>query len=433
MFGYYLRLSWLSLKKTPFISSLMVLAIAVGIGLTMTMLTVFYLMSANPMGEKSEQLFSLQFQTKGVTNSDDIPWQMTYQDAMAMYRSDIPTLHTPMFKTGFSIQTENRDIKPFFTEVRVSTKDIFAMFEMEFLYGDVWSKSADETATMVTVIDESINQRVFGGGDNVGKTILFDSQVYTVVGIIKPFNPSPKFYDLNNGEFDSGEQIFIPWALTTALELRSWGNNNGWKAENITTFSQRLSSEEMWMQYWVQLDTPEQKSQFADFMAAHVAEQKQLGRFSRDDARGYLRNVTQWLDYHEVISEDNRLLVGLSFMFLVVCLVNTIGLLLAKFLRRASEVGVRRALGASQFQVFLQHLTEVSLVGFLGGVLGIVLALIGLEGVRVLFSGYDALVQMDMTLMALAVALALVSSVLAGVYPAYRICRTSPAVHLKTQ
>ena len=189
----------------------------------------------------------------------------------------------------------------------------------------------------------------------------------------------------------------------------------------------------MWLQYWAQLDNPSQKEQFADFMAAHVSDQKAFGRFTRDDAKGYLRSVIEWLDYHEVVSDDNQVLLGLSFMFLIVCLVNTIGLLLAKFLRRASEVGVRRALGASQSQIFCQHLVEVSVVGCLGGVLGILLGLAGLEGVRALFSGYDSLVQMDLTLMVFAVVLSIVSSVLAGVYPSYRICRTSPAVHLKTQ
>ena len=72
----------------------------------------------------------------------------------------------------------------------------------------------------------------------------------------------------------------------------------------------------------------------------------------------------------------------------MVCLVNTIGLLLAKFLRRAPEVGVRRALGASKAQVFLQHLIEVGLLGFSGGLLGILLAQLGLWLLRSNYGSY---------------------------------------------
>ena len=62
-------------------------------------------------------------------------------------------------------------------------------------------------------------------------------------------------------------------------------------------------------------------------------------------------------------------MVGL--LFLVVAAVNLIGLLLGKFLARADEVGVRRALGASRRDVFLQHLVECQVVALLGGAIGV--------------------------------------------------------------
>jgi putative ABC transport system permease protein len=189
----------------------------------------------------------------------------------------------------------------------------------------------------------------------------------------------------------------------------------------------------MWVQYWAEFSTVDDQQQFQQTINSWISEQKQVGRFSRDDAAGYMRNVEQWLAYNEVVGEDNSILVGLSFMFLVVCLVNAVGLLLAKFLRQASEVGVRRALGASQLEVFKQHLVEVSLIGFFGGILGLVMAVAGLAGVRSIYNNYDQLAQMDLTMIVVALLLAVSSSILAGVYPAYRICRTSPAVHLKTQ
>ena len=90
------------------------------------------------------------------------------------------------------------------------------------------------------------------------------------------------------------------------------------------------------------------------------------------------------------------MLVGLSFMFLAVCLLNMIGLLLAKFLGAAPLVGLRRALGASKSAPFFrQHLVEVGVIGFGGGLLGIALAALGLWGVRNLYENYDELTRLD--------------------------------------
>jgi putative ABC transport system permease protein len=112
------------------------------------------------------------------------------------------------------------------------------------------------------------------------------------------------------------------------------------------------------------------------------------------------------------------------------------GLLLSKFLARAPEIGVRRALGASRKQVFLQHVVECELVGVLGGALGILLSLAAVAfangWVKALFNRAD-LIHFDATMAAYAVGLSLLAGLVAGVYPAWRVCRIPPAVHLKLQ
>ena len=72
----------------------------------------------------------------------------------------------------------------------------------------------------------------------------------------------------------------------------------------------------------------------------------------------------------KVVSRDVEVQTGLGFAFLAVCLVNTVGLLLAKFTRKSGEIGLRRALGASKRDVFTQFLVESGVVGLSGGVLG---------------------------------------------------------------
>jgi putative ABC transport system permease protein len=126
-------------------------------------------------------------------------------------------------------------------------------------------------------------------------------------------------------------------------------------------------------------------------------------------------------------------LLGIAFMFLAVCLLNTVGLLLAKFSGAAAVVSLHRALGASRALIFRQHIIEVALIGFTGGVIGIGLGWLLLLALRQLYYSYEAVTRLDWSVGLMALALSLVAGVLAGIYPTWRICRLPPAPYLKTQ
>ena len=437
MLIYYSRLAWLSIRRTPVISALMVLAIAVGVGLTMTSLSVNHMMSVNPIAHKSKQLFAVQLENldkDANTNQEDgLMFQMTYQDAMGLRRGSNDFRQAAMFKTGYAVQTDNPEIPPELLKTRATDRDFFAMFDVPFLHGDVWDKSVDESGVHQVVIADALNRKLFGGGNNVGKEILLDQKPFRIVGIIADWHPQPLFYDLNNADFTPQEQLFVPFSLIPLDEPVSWGNTNGWKGENIDGYQGFLQSENHWIQFWVELENEQQKADYQAFMQSYIQQQKRLGRFERDNPRGELKDVERWLEYNQVVSDDSSVLVGLSFLFLAVCLVNTIGLLLSKFLRRAPEVGVRRALGATRSQVFAQHLVEVSLLGVVGGLLGIGLAQLGLLLIRSTSSNYVDLAQMDLAMLLAAPAIAIAASILAGLFPAWQICRTQPSIYLKTQ
>ncbi len=438
MFNYYLKLSLLSIKRTPMITLLMILAIGLGIGVSMTVLTVNYLMAKDPIPSKSQLLHHVQLFTfgKGETNNntfDEFPVQVTYQDAMNIHRSSIPLRKTRNLLTGFSVIPYNKEIPPFLEAARASDHAIFAMFNIPFLFGSSWDSNIDINAKPVVVIGKSLNDKLFKGENSVGRQINLNSVFYTITGVIDDWQPTPHFYDLNNGSFGETEVIFVPFSMLPIQELPSWGNNNGWKTETINSYQDKLRSEVMWNQYWVEFDNLESKALYQQWLENYVIEQKKQGRFQHEKAGASLKNVIEWMDYNQVVSDDNSILVGLSFMFLAVCLINTIGLLLAKFLKRAPEVGVRRALGANKSQIFIQHLVDVGLIGLLGGLVGLVFGQLGLLGVKSLYRDYSQLVYMDSTLIMLAIGIALASSLVAGIYPAWLICRTNPSVYLKIQ
>ena len=437
MFRYYLQLALKSLKRNPALSSLMVLAIAIGIGACMTTLTVYSLMAADPIPEKSDKLFAVRLDSwdpnRPWGEPNEPPPELTYRDAMALMRSDIPSQHAAMYKGAFALQPDDKSVPAYLVFARITFKDFFGLFDVPFQYGNGWDSSADTTLNQVVVLGKKTNDRLFGGENSVGKTVRLNDKAFKVIGVLAEWNPTPKFYDVNNGSFDEAEDIYLPFGIALPLQVRTAGNTNGWKPENIDTIESFLNSELVWIQFWAQLDSAEQKARYQSFLDSYVMEQKKLGRFERP-LNNRLSDVNQFMNEREVVGEDNRVLVGLSFLFLAVCLINMIGLLLAKFLGRAPELALRRALGASQWQVLQLNLVEVSLIGVIGGLLGLLFAWFGLIAVRALYGdGYGALTSLNGTLAAQALLIAITASILAGLYPALRVGRMAPAGLLKTQ
>ena len=106
---------------------------------------------------------------------------------------------------------------------------------------------------------------------------------------------------------------------------------------------------------------------------------------------------------------------------------------LAKSLRRASEIGVRRALGASRRAIFAQVLVEAGAIGVAGGICGLGLALLGLWAVRQNPSTYAELARLDASMLLLTFGLSVTASLLAGLLPAWRAMQVTPAIQLKSQ
>lgn len=437
MLLHYIDLSWRSFKRTPIVTALMVSAIAIGIGITMTTLSGYHMMSMDPIPHKSSRIFYPQLNTiddgREWSTPDNVPKQLTYMDAVNLYNAPVPKLKSPSFRTGFSVHLNSAEQKPSMQSARVVYREFFDIFEREFIYGSAWSAKEEIDAAYAVVIDESVNEKFFQGKNPVGKNIYLDNKSYRISGVVKTWEHAVKYYDVNNGAFNEAESIYVPFSLTPIEEFGTWGNTNGWKFENLNGFQDLLKSEMLWTHMWVQLDSEKEKQEYENFLMAYMEEQQKNGRFNRENLEFKLRDVNEWMEYNEVVTEDTRILVGLSFMFLSVCVANILGLLLAKFLRRAPEVGVRRALGASKRQIFAQHIVEVSLLGLVGGLLGIVVAQLGLWGIRTTNEYYNTLASMDTTMLLTAPAIALAASFVAGLYPAWIVCKTPPALYLKSQ
>jgi putative ABC transport system permease protein len=447
MLGYHLRLALDSFKRTPGLTFLMLCAVAVGISTCIVTLTVYEATSSDPIRWKSGQLYAVTIDSWDPNEAANPkrpnlpPTQLAYKDAKYLLSSDIPARKAAMFRTQDVISGGGAaDAQPVPITTRVATADFFPMFDVPFLYGTGWSAQLDKGAEPVIVISRELNEKLFGGANSVGRTLRWNNRDFRINGVLNTWFPLPKFYDLNRGAFDALEDAYVPFGWAEALgRFPNGGRVACWRNDPIGAFQQFLQSDCVWLQMWVQLNDAASRQRMQAFLDAYWADQHQSGRFGRP-RNNRLTNVRQWLIDQEVVDNDNRMLVGVAFAFLAICLLNTVGMLLAKFLKSAPGVGIRRALGATRGQIFGQYLTEAALLAAAGAALGLLLGALGLQGVHALYvsgsigpGGYQELTHVRWGSVLWALALALVAALGAGFYPAWRLARLPPATYLKSE
>jgi len=444
MIGYYIRLAIKSFRRNPGLTVMMVCAMALGIGVSVVTITVYHAMSGNPIWWKSDRLYAVTMDSWDSkkpfysTHPELPPPQLTYRDAQALYASNIPERKAIMATAGGVLTGGTAQRTPQPVNTRGTTSDFFSLFDAPFLYGGGWNATADAKREPVIVLSREMNDKLFGGQNSVGRTVRRNDVAFRVIGVLDNWLPIPKFYDLNTGAFGKPEDVYIPLGWLTALEEYPSGDIECWnQVFNFNAYREFLNSDCVWLQMWAELPDRASRERMQSFVDAYWADQHRAGRFERP-RNNRITDVGAWLVDNNVVPNDNRMLVIISLTFLAVCLINTVGILLAKFLSRTAISGMRRALGASRREVFVQHFIEVGVLAGIGAILGLVVAFLGLSGVHALYyqpggGGYQELTHFDAASIGWAIVLAVVSAVVAGLYPAWRIGRLPPALYLKTQ
>lgn len=435
MFAYYFGLALRSFRRNRVLTALMVLAIALGIGASMTTLVVFRTLSGDPIPHKSDQLHYVRMDPRsmdGYVPGEEPATQMTRLDSEALLREARADRQAVMSAGTVVVEPEAEGLTPFVLQARYTSADFFAMFDTPFRSGGGWRQEDDEARARVAVISAAMAERLFGGADPIGRELRLNRTGFRIVGVLDDWRPTPRFYDMTSGEFTDTEDVFLPFSTSRDLRLPTQGSMGCWAENNDPEGSTGLNAPCTWLQYWVELETPARAAGYGAYLRNYVDQQRAAGRFERPTPPA-LTPLMEWLDENEVVPADVRLQVWLALGFLAVCLLNTVGLLLAKFLRRGGEIGVRRALGASRRSIFAQCLVEAGTIGVAGGIAGVGLALLGLWAVRQQPVDYAALAHMDAPMLLATLAMALGASLLAGVLPAWRAMQVTPAIQLKSQ
>ena len=437
MFLYYFDLGLRSLRRNIVLTVLLIVAIGVGVGASMTTLTVFRAMSGDPVPEKSRQLFTPQIDSRGPTlppssTPDHLQTMMTYADATALMKGRAAKRQTATYGGIFPVHPADPKQKPFRALARAVYTDFFPMFGVPFRYGAPWTSADDENRAATVVLTREMNDQVFGGTNSVGKTIRLGDDTYAVVGVLDEWRLIPVVYDLERTSFVGRDQVFLPFSRAIDRQMKVAGSVSC-DQDLQPGFDALLRSDCIWLGFWVELPSRAEVQKYRVYLNNYAAEQRRSGRF-KWPAHTQLRDVMQWIEYRHVVPGEIDILMLVSFGFLLVCLLNAMGLMLAKIMGRAGDIGVRRALGASRGAIFSQCLVETGVIGLAGGVLGLALTVIGLLAARALLSKeFAALTYLDVIDVAIALLLALGSTVAAGLYPTWRAAHVPLTWQLKAQ
>jgi putative ABC transport system permease protein len=262
--------------------------------------------------------------------------------------------------------------------------------------------AADDVATMarVCVIGSSVKRDLFGGADPVGQTLYVNKVALTVKGVLKRQGTAGM-----SGVMDFDNRIVVP--ITTAM--RRIMNVDYIGAVRIVTTDGALMPKQV------------------DAIRALMHERHHITPPQEDDFRIITPTIIG--DLVRGTSRTLSLLLGaLAGLSLLVGGVVLMNILLISVAERTREIGLRRAVGATQRDVFLQFLAESLAVTFLGMLLGAGLG----WGVSVALSRLSPMpVAVSWEPFALAAVFALLVGTFFGVQPARRAARLSPVEALR--
>jgi putative ABC transport system permease protein len=249
------------------------------------------------------------------------------------------------------------------------------------------------------------------------------------------WRPIPRFYDLTPGAYAPADDVYVPLRSISDMNSQvgvSWSCPDPASGKDIQSghFAALLGPGCGWVSVWIEISSPQGRRRLEGFLAKSLAQVKKDGHVL-PAASSSLPDVLESLENAHVVPGDIRAYTVMGFLFLCLCVLSATGTLLGKFLRRSSDIGVRRALGASRIDILLQFLVESGLLGIGSGILGIVLSELSLAAIRHSPTYLSQVVGMSGELLVTAVCLSVISGMLAGLLPAWRAAHTDIGVIVK--
>lgn len=321
------------------------------------------------------------------------------------YLRDLPVTEMMTVYTAAAERVSFVDGNRIETDVRRTDATYWQAFRFDFLEGGAFDARDVEGSRSVVVIDESTRLAVFGGESAVGRPFEIDGRTYEVIGVVRDVGA------LRNAT------VANAWAPLTTQAREDWrtlqsGNLNVCIVANSAGDFAVLEDE----------------------IAARLAAWEPVAGLPFETAQAFPLTRLEQLSVESVGSHEGGAdvdrFVGLvvlgTFVFMLLPAINLVNVNLSRILERASEIGVRKAFGASTGTLVRQFVFENVVLCLLGGLLSLALAsiLIVLTANARWIGGAE--LQLSGRVFLVGLGLAVLFGVVSGVVPAWRMARLHP-------
>ena len=358
---------------------------------------------------------------------------LTYADAQAIARV-IPSVETAsaeiVLNTSITREGHRRSGKL----VGVDTS-YFRLTNLELGNGNWFTPLQVERGLPVAIIGNGVRTRFFTTENPVGKTIKVGETWVSVVGVLADRRVSDETA-ARLGIRDANMDVYIP-VHTMLLRFRNRAQLTQRDIELASRPGQFVTADSS--------ESDERRAERTnrnqlDRIIVRVADSRVVPKVAEVTQRMLARRHNGVVDFEITVPElllkqeqrtkniFNIVLGAIASISLVVGGIGIMNIMLASVLERIREIGVRRAVGATQRDILFQFLSEAVLISVAGGVAGILIGMglsIGIER----FAGIQTMVSAVSVLVAFGVSISV--GIAFGIVPAYRAARQDPVVCLR--
>ncbi|HEY0512089.1 MAG TPA: ABC transporter permease [Thermoanaerobaculia bacterium] len=296
--------------------------------------------------------------------------------------------------------------------MRRADGEFWRVLAFDFVEGEPFTVADNEGGRFVAVISETARERFFGGSPAVGQTIEADGQRFRVVGVVR---------DVPVLRYASAADLWVP--ITTA-------KTSAYKEEWLGAFTALILARNS-------ADLPQIKAEFQSRLRDaehHLPDPKTFTTLIAGADTLPEGAARIFLPGEQVANPGGRMraaLLALMLGFMLLPTINLVNINLSRILDRASEIGVRRAFGASARTLVGQFLIENLVLTLIGAAIGLVLAAGVLRAFNVSGILPNTHLQLNLRIFADGLGIAVFFGLFSGVYPAWRMSKLHPVEALR--